>query len=394
LRTSLDAWVLCPEVVFGSDETAHPLVSADWQRSPRALLAATVSPLDPSDQRAHREQVREAFFMDETRDGGDGSDAADGGNRGAAYPSDVLGRVQASRVADLFARPIAATQAERYARCAFVGLASHVFRADDVAFDAMLMDPRQEGSLLHEVLASTFEHIREELAARPRKVDSIQSRALRYVRAKLSSGASSLKRVQYAEIEDTVLLLVEQAVADLEWDFDRAELAFGEGKALPAIRITGPQKSARSQGPAVAEGPPIAVLEGRIDRIDRSHDGKRLRIIDYKRRSVPEKRHLGTQELQVPLYVHLAANSTADTTDIASAELPKSVEGLYLAKLASTQVTQANAESAMETVRKALHTVASGDLRPRPIHPEICVHCTFDGFCRKPIFSVEEEEAR
>jgi RecB family exonuclease len=300
-----------------------------------------VYPRGSDDPRAPLEAAREGYFMDEKR------------SRGGA-------RVDAGAIEPWFAAPLSVTHAERYAQCEIRGLVPHVFRAQDVKLDEHLPSALVEGTELHALLARLFTHFRDDLSAPSRNADALMQEA----RQLLLSEGTSLSSLHARELEETALSFFAMALADPAWIFESAEIAFGEGKALHGAELSGVR------------------IEGRIDRIDRARDGKSLRVIDYKLRSVPEKRHLGERNLQVPLYMHVLE---------AARGLP--VLGAYLAK--GKQRNLEPREKVLESLQQlgdSLARIRAGDLGPRPVHADLCVQCSFDGVCRKPRFAVEEDE--
>jgi RecB family exonuclease len=341
LRRAERACLLCPDALFEQGETVSPLLPGPFRRAPRLPYVSRCK----DDVRTSRERAREAFFMDESR----------------AQDSDV-GVVRRESLAGFFSGALSVTHAERYVKCAFQGLASHVFRASDIEFDRLLLDAREEGSLLHLLLAEVFERLKGLLAERPRKRDAILNLAEQHLALRAPTQETAMRQMQFAEVRDAVLYLVSKAIDDESWNFDSAEVAFGEQK---------------QRGALVMEGVP---LEGRIDRIDVSPDGKKLRVVDYKRSSVPERRAIGTEQIQVPIYMQVLAPSCTE------------VSGLYLAKQKSLELKASDIEGSLDAVAERLQSLRNGDMRPRPSVPSVCVNCSVDGFCRKPIFAVEEED--
>jgi RecB family exonuclease len=294
-----------------------------------------------SDERAEMEVAREGYFMDEKR------------SRGGM-------RVDAQSMAPWFAAPLSVTHAERYAQCEVRGLVPHVFRGKDVALDEHLPSALDEGTELHAMLARLFTHFRDALASPSRDPQALMLAA----RQLLLSSGTSLASLHIRELEETALRFFAEALLEPSWCFESAEVAFGAGKALQGAEVDGVH------------------IEGRIDRIDSARDGKSLRVIDYKLRSVPDKRHLGERSLQVPIYMQVLQRARG---------LP--VYGAYLAKGKQRELAPGEKVSeSMESLANSLAHVRAGDLGPRPVHAEVCTTCAFDGVCRKPRFAVEQDE--
>jgi RecB family exonuclease len=88
------------------------------------------------------------------------------------------------------------------------------------------------------------------------------------------------------------------AIADESWDFALAEQTFGARAEIS-------WKALDLSGEDVALS-----LRGSIDRVDRSRDGRTLRVVDYKRSKSTVRdagSSLGETALQVPLYACIAA---------------------------------------------------------------------------------------
>jgi ATP-dependent helicase/DNAse subunit B len=180
----------------------------------------------------------------------------------------------------------------------------------------------------------------------------------------------SLSRLQHRDVLSSVLAHVEAALADDEWVFEAAEVSLTAGKAYEPVEI--------------AFGAQALALTGRLDRVDAARDGKRLRVVDYKRSTVPEKRHLGTMHHQVAIYMRALANTGKES------------EGAYFSKTKARAIHAKDGpettERSLAAITEALRAVEAGHIAPRPVLPEVCISCEFDGVCRKPRFAVEEDE--
>ncbi|HWZ87344.1 MAG TPA: PD-(D/E)XK nuclease family protein, partial [Polyangiaceae bacterium] len=159
-------------------------------------------------------------------------------------------------------RPIALTQLERYARCAFLGFSGIVLRAvrDDAVGDGL--SARERGTLIHEALAVALSGTRAgfgsgDLAELEREA---LARAESFLRAQVST---SLRGAALnAALEDVAALLRWSfANSDGIW-FAEAERAFGSGAEWSALPVG------------------EHFVSGRIDRIDANSDGSAIRIID------------------------------------------------------------------------------------------------------------------
>ncbi|MGD8494610.1 MAG: PD-(D/E)XK nuclease family protein [Gemmatimonadales bacterium] len=197
-----------------------------------------------------------------------------------------------------------ASQLEQYARRPFDFLLARVLRIEGLEEAEEETTPLASGSVIHAVL--------EELHGRLIESDA----------SSFAGGADLLEAVcrdVFAEAERAAALwlglpvlwrlrrrrLREDLAAFVAWDFDRltkagirpigVELTFGYGDADPVV----------VRGRDVAGRPAELRLGGRIDRVDRLGGSAGVRVVDYKRKSVPATAGYddGTT-LQPALYMH------------------------------------------------------------------------------------------
>jgi RecB family exonuclease len=122
-------------------------------------------------------------------------------------------------------------------------------------------------------------------------------------------------------------------------------------------------------------------LRGVADRIDLL-EGNRLRVIDYKTGSAPER----SRALQVPVYA-LCAQERLTARDGAAWAVE---EGLYLSfagKRAVVRVADAGDPEMLATARERVFglvdQINAGEFPPRPHDPMICSYCAYSSVCRK-----------
>ncbi len=304
--------------------------------------------------RSEREARREAFFLDRTR------------------PHDPLvGSVEARSIDEAFRDPMAVTALERYGTCAFRGFAVHALKARASDEDEAILDARGEGNLLHGMLARVFVELRDALRERPRREDALRRRAALLLEDELAKAENPLKAIQIEQITLQVMGIVDRAIAEDTWDFHLAEHGFGREEAWPGWPVMVDRRRIQ--------------LEGRIDRVDVSHDGGFARAVDYKRTPMDPSR-LEDTSLQVPLY-----------TKVAAAALGKQVGlGVYVAPQRDTaQKPEAFAESVRSLdarIGQILLPILAGDVTPRPKREQTCLYCDFAGGCRRPSFAVPADE--
>lgn len=348
-----------------------------------AELVALASGAVPRGSLAHRvavERARSAFFLDPT--------AAPGPFTGRATAGDG---VPTAHLAACFGgaspdRPIAVTAVERGAACAFAAFARRALRlrrVDDVVEEG---DARERGSLLHRALAAAFEAAygpgprdRRAVLARGR---SAAERALA-----VDERATALRR-------ETIEQAVDGAVRVLAHDLDGSDaLSF----AFAEQRFAGDG----AWGPLVLEAPGEApvYVDGQIDRIDRSSDGRSARVVDYKTGKGSPVADWGRTSFQLPLYGAVVARELGVSA----------IEALYVRVRPNGAVEEAprkasdrslDGERRQAAARAAHHVVLSlwrGEIAPRPAKPSTCARCEARDLCRRPAVvpeAFDEESGR
>jgi hypothetical protein len=252
-----------------------------------------------------------------------------------------------------------------------------------------LPDAREEGTLVHEVLAAAFVATRELWSRRPRPAEIILSRAAAAAELLLDrwQGHAKLRAVIRLRVGDAVRAVLAAALEDTTWDFTLAEQAFGGSSddSWPSF--------------AVVRDDVSVLLRGSMDRLDRRHDGLELRVVDYKRSQTTvtdAARTLGETALQVPLYacvasrqLHLPACGVYLPTrarDVASETGAANRAGPRMAELVAR-----SGEDLAEIEQRALTIVSSvraGALAPMPAEESACRLCAVSGGCRKPRFAM------
>lgn len=211
--------------------------------------------------------------------------------------------------------PFSATRLEVWAKCSFRYFLSTVLGLRDLERpeERDRIDPRVQGVLLHDVLE---EFVRAHLgkapdeawtdAERAELLDILDRRAgdaaARGLVGRRNLWALDQRRLR-AQARD--FLDVDDVRRDNRgmspW---RTEIGFDEGDELPALDV-------------VLHGQRVR-FRGRIDRIDRSADGTRIALYDYKTGRAPKKPQLADDRvaagtmLQPALYASAAAAATPD----------------------------------------------------------------------------------
>ncbi len=269
-------------------------------------------------------------------------------------------------------RPLALTQLERYARCAFLGFSGVVLRAvrDDAVGDGL--SARERGMLIHEALAIALSGTREHFAAQGRaELERLAlSRAEAYLRAQTSN---KLRGAALTSALEDVAALLRWSFADAEgtW-FAEAERAFGNQEEWPALAIGD------------------YFVSGRIDRIDRNSDGSVVRVIDYKTGTVRLGGDHGEQLFQPWLYAEKVAEHYG-ATRVSSGYL--SLQRRKPEWRAALEESEPGAPAIADKLVRAEALIASlraGRVPARPAIPSSCTRCDARDICRRPLSAPHE----
>ncbi len=332
--------------------------------------------------RVSREREREAFFLDPSRPLSDVvADLA---------PNAAAARLLVGETGGA-GKPLAVTGLERFARCAFMGFAHVVLSAREADVKDDLPDAREEGTLIHEVLAAAFVETRDLWPRRPRPAAEILERGLAAAERVLVNwqGHAALRAIVRLRVSDAARAVLRLAIADETWDFSVAEQAFG-ARTSPTWRALD-----------LTHDDVTLSLRGSIDRVDRSHDGRSARVVDYKRSKSTVRdagSSLGETALQVPLYACIAARELGVVAT--GAYVPTQARDVALETKTSARAVERMEEllapppggaGLNEIERRALSivmSVRSGALAPVPAQESECRYCAVSGGCRKPRFAM------
>jgi RecB family exonuclease len=261
---------------------------------------------------------------------------------------------------------------ERYQDCPFKFFASDVLRLDEPAEDGGVLSPRARGRFIHELLQQFFAawDARGEGGITPGRLDAA--------------------RAVFAEVAGPLLARLPQSDSALE----RTRL-FGSPLSVGVVDIVLAQEALRpgtvrerwleyrlegefSLGGDDSRRVPLRGVADRIDLLE----GNRLRVIDYKTGSAPER----SRALQVPVYA-LCAQERLTARDGAAWAVE---EGLYLSfagKRAVVRVADAGDPEMLATARERVFglvdQINAGEFPPRPHDPMICSYCAYASVCRK-----------
>jgi ATP-dependent helicase/nuclease subunit B len=335
-------------------------------------LAAGATPDAGVAERAAIEGERTAFFYD--------PDAPPGAFTGKIALGDEASR-QDLRARVGGAAPeqtIAVTQIERAAECAFAGFARRVLRARRVEDLAESSDPRERGTLVHRALHAAFDALRSIgyqgdpvrllLVAR-----SAAEGELGAGRAMTPLRRESIDRA----VEGAVIVVARSIEAGDPVRFAFAERRFGPSEGAPwgALELLGSEE----------DGGPSVFVDGQIDRIDRSTDGRVARVIDYKS-NLPTAVERKRGAFQLPLYAAVARRALG----------AEEVHRLYVAvrkrgdieewprTAADQRLSAEEIEEAVREARRVVLALWEGDVKPRPARATLCDKCDARDICRRP----------
>ncbi len=353
---SIESVTLVFSMQNGDGSAAEPSRALRWlehnDARSRTATASSRELLPQSDRRLSKERARVRSFF--------------GVNRlGPAHdPAEWQRQVSAATGAYAHA-PMRVTLLEPILDCGFAGFANAVLRAkrdDKSPFDP---HPRELGRLRHAALEAAFTATHHLWNERPRADANI-------VALGVAAAAGLLRREM--SLDATVMIdriamecenVLSQSVNDLDWDFFSAEQAF-DGQTWPTYVL------AREEGDVH--------LSGRIDRIDRSHVGKRFRVVDYKS-GTTNANDARSKPLQLLVYAAVCKRELQ----------PDQTEGFYWPVRARSRVDK---RSIPLEDHALLHEAIEATLALRrylPLAngaPTTCDKCSYDIACRKPRYVV------
>jgi RecB family exonuclease len=282
-------------------------------------------------------------------------------------------------------QPIAVTHIERAAECSFAGFSRRVLRARRLEELLESADARERGTMVHRALHAAFEALREAgHGGDPlRLLGAAKEAAEEALGARLS--ATPLRREAITRaVADALGVVARSLEAGDPLRFEVGERRFGAGEPAPwgALELPG-------EG-----GAPSIFVDGQIDRIDRSTDGRSARVIDYKS-SIPSASARKQGAFQLPLYAAVAARALgAEEVHRVYVAVKKRGEIEEWPRERSAQViTQADIEAAAKAAREVVMRLWEGDAAPRPMRVSLCDRCDVRDVCRRPaVMPVEEED--
>ena len=260
---------------------------------------------------------------------------------------------------------------ERYQDCPFKFFASDVLRLDEPAEDGAALTPRTRGRFIHELLQQFF-------VAWDARGDG-----------PLTTTRLDAARAVFAQVAGPLLGQLPASDAALERTrlFGSA-LSVGIVDTVLAMEVSRPGTvrerwlEYRLEGEFSLGDPTRRVpLRGVADRIDLL-EGHRLRVIDYKTGSAPER----GRALQVPIYA-LCAQERLSVGDTTPWTVEEAAYMSFSGKKTSVRVADANdtelLTSARDRVFEIVAHINGGAFPVRPHEPIRCSYCAYPSVCRK-----------
>lgn len=354
----------------------------DARSAELGALAAGAAPLGDVAERVAVERARTAFFLDPRAPG-------------ARFTGRVLvgaevarRRLVAAVGGDLPERPIAVTAIERASGCAFAGFARRVLRVrrvDDLVESA---DARERGTLVHRALHAAFEGLRD---APPGESPLAAARAAAARALGLSASMAPLRREAVTQAVHDAVGVVARALDDGDpLRFLTAEQSFGGAAAWGPLEI-GAQEG--EEGEAARS----IYVDGQIDRVDVSADGKRARVVDYKTGRIPAADEHGKSAFQLPLYAAVVARALdcAEVEAVYVSVRPRGIIEEWPRAPADRQGLGGRREEIAQAARRVILGMWRGEVAPRPVKAALCTRCEARDVCRRPaVAPIEEAEER
>lgn len=337
--------------------------------------------------RAEVERARQEFFATPHASGDRYTGRLD-------HDPELVTRLRLSEWAGL-KRPLAVTTLERAARCGFKAFALEVLRIEEVNDVAETIDDKQRGHLLHKLLESGYDALKDTLGedseARWQAVLAALDEAGAEFTVHESQVNQSLLEADLRSIRRQVEVWLERRMSDPDaWRMVESEVAFGPRKKWPALEV------------AMPGGEPV-VIQGRIDGVERN--GAALRVVEYKSgRGDGFRRRLqdGALDTQFQMVVYAAALEKARRAGVVEGD-GATVDGVYVGfrDLSEHGLRDALSKSYKrgpgldvddliakgatgdgplgESVRKVVTPLREGRFEPRP---RDCDFCQYRSLCR------------
>ena len=289
-------------------------------------------------------------------------------------------------------RGISPTALETYGRCPFQYFARHVLRVERLQRpeDVTALEPVEMGKICHDVLHHFYEQAGPDVARLSSEdSDALFEAVAAQVMARYENECPTGYPVEWAVLKGELMNLLREVVRE-----DRQELRASNFRPVAFETDLGTRLG--NEWPKDLQGLPV---HGRLDRIDASPQGPRLRVVDYKFKPGREpsskdkdlvRSAIRGMQLQPPIYVLLAKDysGTASTGAEVAIEAvfyflaPNWDEGPLVARPFSDRVwIESPGASIRETISYILRGIRQGEFFILP--GDYCRFCDVSEICRK-----------
>ncbi len=298
-------------------------------------------------------------------------------------------------------RTVSATELESYAKCPFRYLLEKVLgiAPREEPEEALQITPLDRGNLIHTILEKFYRGLREDGKlplyalnadeARSRLHDVIEEACLQWEEKGLT-GHPTLWGVDREDIRLTLELFLERELAGEDGVGDTlTELPFGMS--------SGPIAGVEAQALELDLGNGHVVrFKGKIDRIDVSSEGSRVRVIDYKTGKLGIDRHdslCGGEALQLPIYLLAAARMTeCDVPNVEARYVNVNPFGPPWIGFSGLAL-QAQSEAFNTVIGTIVSGIHSGHFFPYPQGKDKCDYCAVKPACSHGVSVIWERKA-
>ena len=260
---------------------------------------------------------------------------------------------------------------ERYQDCPFKFFASDVLRLEEPPDDGSTLSPRTRGRFVHELLQQFFVSwdARGEGGITAARLDAARALFIEVSEpflAKLSPGDAALERTRLFGSALSVGIV---------------DVLLGMEASRPGV-VRDRWLEFKLEGHfSLGDGGRRVPLRGVADRIDLL-DGNRLRVVDYKTGSAPER----GRALQVPVYA-LCAQERLTERDGETWTVDEALYISFAGKRAAVRVAREGDVETLSTARERVFAlidqITGGEFSPHPHDPIICSYCAYSSVCRK-----------
>lgn len=294
------------------------------------------------------------------------------------------------------------TRLSDYGKCPFRFWVSHMLKIEAMEEPEAGLDPRQRGEVYHKCLELFY--------------TGMQARGW-----KLDEPGDAPVDAFYDECIEEALAWLEKErpfKATEFWDYEKKEIYFrlrrflskeklravadgGEYTPVSFEKAFGFENEAGSGAPLVVKAVPrgkememSVQLRGRIDRIDKSQDGK-IRVVDYKAGSsaISSKQAEQGSNIQMPVYAMAVSQSIEPGAEISrgvflSISSGDSIGSFDFSKAENVELV----DKVKEHIVSFVDGISTGHFQVQPVDENVCNTCDHNSICRIRELSMQADE--